>query len=238
MKRYIKYISLLLVFTLLLPMAACGKEEEAEEEQVVIELADTVSGKTLTAGPAADEIFSLSADFDESLNPLRTKSSANLMVAGLVYDNLFEVDAAYNLSSRLVESWECNEEGNFFTIRIKSGIPMHDGSTLTAYDVGYSSSLGERIPYDELQRGDIVCFNTISDSDLSDHVGIYLGDNKFVHCSSATKKVTVSEIESYYKRKYTGARRVADVNLSIIDRFTTFAGSFMPAGTSEQENAE
>ena len=138
MKRYIKLISLLLCFALLLPLAACGKEEVTEEEQVVIELADTVSGKTLTAGPAADDVFSLSADFDKSLNPLRTKSSANLMVSGLVYDNLFEVDASYNLSSRLVDTWECNEEGNFFTIRIKSGIPMHDGSTLTAYDVGYS----------------------------------------------------------------------------------------------------
>ena len=29
-----------------------------------------------------------------------------------------------------------------------------------------------------LQRGDIVCMNTVSDSDLSDHVGIYMGNTR------------------------------------------------------------
>lgn len=79
----------------------------------------------------------------------------------------------------------------------------------TAYDVGYSSALGARIAYDDLQRGDIVCFNTISDSDLSDHVGIYLGEGKFIHAPHTGSDVIVASMASgYYVRNYSWARRV------------------------------
>ncbi|MDO4740934.1 MAG: peptidoglycan-binding protein [Eubacteriales bacterium] len=79
----------------------------------------------------------------------------------------------------------------------------------SARDVGYSTALGERIPYDELQRGDIVCFNTISDSDLSDHVGIYLGDGKFIHAPHTGSDVIVASMSSgYYVRNFSWARRV------------------------------
>jgi len=61
----------------------------------------------------------------------------------------------------------------------------------------------------DLKRGDIVCFNTIDDSDLSDHVGIYLGNNQFVHASSGAGKVVISSLSSgYYKRVFSWGRRV------------------------------
>jgi len=79
----------------------------------------------------------------------------------------------------------------------------------TARDVGYSEALGERIPYEELQRGDIVCFNTMSDSDLSDHVGIYLGEGKFIHAPHTGSDVIVASMASgYYVRNFSWARRV------------------------------
>ena len=61
----------------------------------------------------------------------------------------------------------------------------------------------------DLRRGDIVCFNTIDDSDLSDHVGIYLGNNQFVHASSGAGKIVISSLSSgYYKRVFSWGRRV------------------------------
>lgn len=79
----------------------------------------------------------------------------------------------------------------------------------TAYNVGYSEALGARIPYEELQRGDIVCFNTMSDSDLSDHVGIYLGEGRFIHAPHTGSDVIVASMASgYYVRNYSWARRV------------------------------
>ena len=79
----------------------------------------------------------------------------------------------------------------------------------SAYAVGYGK--GEKIEgINNLKRGDIVCMNTISDSDLSDHVGIYLGNYKFVHASSAAAKVVISSLASgsYYNKVFSWGRRV------------------------------
>lgn len=61
-----------------------------------------------------------------------------------------------------------------------------------------------------LKRGDIVVFNTNStDSDLSDHTGIYLGGGKFIHASSAAGKVIESTLSSgYYKRNFSWGLRI------------------------------
>ena len=57
--------------------------------------------------------------------------------------------------------------------------------------------------------GDIVCFNTIADSDLSDHVGIYLGSGYFIHASSGKGCVVITSLSSsYYANHYTGAKRI------------------------------
>ena len=59
------------------------------------------------------------------------------------------------------------------------------------------------------QRGDIVCMNTLTDSDLSDHVGIYLGGGKMIHASSSAAKVIISTLTSgYYNRVFSWGRRV------------------------------
>lgn len=137
--RMSKLVSLLLAFCLLLSLCSCGKKDEeapAEEENYIP--SDTVSGQTLTGGHAQDEVFSIAVDFAKSVNPLRTSSSASLTIAGLVYDNVFEVDSSYNLTSRICTDWVCNDEGNFWTITVDTSIPMHDGGTLNAYDVAYS----------------------------------------------------------------------------------------------------
>ena len=67
----------------------------------------------------------------------------------------------------------------------------------------------EKIGYDDLKRGDLVCFDTVSDSDQSDHVGVYLGSGYFLHASSAAKKVILSTLASgYYKRTFSWGRRI------------------------------
>ncbi|MDO4355790.1 MAG: Ig-like domain-containing protein [Clostridia bacterium] len=79
----------------------------------------------------------------------------------------------------------------------------------SSYKQGYST--GTKVSYDELRPGDIVCFNTVEngDDDLVDHTGIYLGDGKFVHASSAAAKVIVSDLTSgYYLRTFSWGRRV------------------------------
>jgi cell wall-associated NlpC family hydrolase len=60
----------------------------------------------------------------------------------------------------------------------------------------------------ELLPGDLVFFNTGS-SRRASHVGIYIGDNKFIHAVSPGKSVAISSLsESYYSKYYVGSGRV------------------------------
>lgn len=78
----------------------------------------------------------------------------------------------------------------------------------SAQQVGYNN--GKKIEgISNLKRGDIVCFNTVADNDLSDHVGIYLGGGQFIHASSGGGKVMISTLSnSYYNRVFSWGRRV------------------------------
>ena len=79
----------------------------------------------------------------------------------------------------------------------------------TAYSQGYDTAYSKISSVSGLKRGDLVFFNTISDSDLSDHVGIYLGGGCFIHASSGGHKVVVSNIASgYYNRVFSWGRRI------------------------------
>jgi len=136
-----KLCLLLSALTLLGLLAGCGRTETPEEDNNDIELSDTVSGETLTAGASADKVFSLAVDLEKTLNPITTKSTLNQMVDNLVYDRLFEIDENFNLSSRILSDWyySVNDAGTgVWVLTVRDDIQMHDGSTLTAQDIVYS----------------------------------------------------------------------------------------------------
>jgi cell wall-associated NlpC family hydrolase len=69
------------------------------------------------------------------------------------------------------------------------------------------SKVGLQIRKDELQPGDLVFFNTMRHA--FSHVGIYLGDNKFIHAPSKGKSIRVDDMTKvYWEKRYNGARRV------------------------------
>ena len=58
----------------------------------------------------------------------------------------------------------------------------------------------------ELKPGDLVFFNTMKRT--FSHVGIYVGDDKFIHAPRAGGAVRIEDMrESYWARRFTGARR-------------------------------
>ena len=60
----------------------------------------------------------------------------------------------------------------------------------------------------DLQLGDLVFFNnTYSSSLAATHVGIYIGDNQFIHAAAGGVKITDLS-ESFYASRYVGARRI------------------------------
>ena len=66
---------------------------------------------------------------------------------------------------------------------------------------------GSPVDKDDLRRGDLVFFQTYAR--FASHVGIYMGDGKFIHASSHGNGIEVSTLdEPYYLRRYLGARRI------------------------------
>jgi len=69
------------------------------------------------------------------------------------------------------------------------------------------SRVGKPVNREELQQGDLVFFNTMRLT--FSHVGIYVGDNKFIHSPSKGTAVRVDDLSSlYWDKRFDGARRL------------------------------
>ena len=111
----------------------------------------------------------------------------------------------------------------FLGIRYKYGgsspLTGFDCSGLVRYVVGQAvglalprdtrslSEVGARVSGDELQPGDLVFFNTMRKP--YSHVGIYVGDRRFVHAPASGGTVElVNMSERYWQSRFDGARRL------------------------------
>lgn len=75
----------------------------------------------------------------------------------------------------------------------------------TTYDM---VALGMAINRGELMPGDLVFFNTLRRP--FSHVGIYIGDNRFIHAPRRGKTVEIVDMSGkYWQQRYNGARRLA-----------------------------
>lgn len=73
------------------------------------------------------------------------------------------------------------------------------------------SEVGQQIDASQLKPGDLVFFNTMRRT--FSHVGIYLGDNHFMHAPRTGAEVRVESMESsYWMQRYNGARRILEGN--------------------------
>lgn len=70
------------------------------------------------------------------------------------------------------------------------------------------SEVGQAVEKDELQPGDLVFYNTLNRP--YSHVGIYIGDGRFIHAPRTGAAVRVENLGSaYWSRRWNGARRIA-----------------------------
>ena len=74
-------------------------------------------------------------------------------------------------------------------------------------NTGAQSKAGTPVSLAELQAGDLVFYDTLKRP--YSHVGIYLGDGKFVHAPKSGAQVRVESLKSaYWTQRYNGARRI------------------------------
>ena len=77
------------------------------------------------------------------------------------------------------------------------------------------SRLGNKVASADLAPGDLVFFNTRRLP--FSHVGIYLGDNRFIHAPSTGSEVEISRLsETYWQQHFNGARRLVGVMPSLV----------------------
>jgi cell wall-associated NlpC family hydrolase len=69
---------------------------------------------------------------------------------------------------------------------------------------------GEKVETDKLEAGDLVFFSSGGSSPT--HVGIYLGNDKFLHAARKAKQVMVSDFTKFWNSmRYVGARRIMEL---------------------------
>ena len=77
------------------------------------------------------------------------------------------------------------------------------------------SKIGEAIKTQDLQSGDLVFFNTLKRG--FSHVGIYLGEHKFIHSPASGGQVRIESMDvSYWKKRFNGARRISDPEQKLV----------------------
>lgn len=93
--------------------------------------------------------FVLPCYSEESFHPLTSNNRTNLGVTGLIYEGLFELDAAFVPTGVLCSAQSVGEDGLTWVFTVRPGVTFSDGSPLTPGDVVYSlqTAMLETSPY-------------------------------------------------------------------------------------------
>lgn len=67
---------------------------------------------------------------------------------------------------------------------------------------------GYYVSKDQLIPGDIICFSNYPGSSYIGHVGIYVGNNQFIHSPRTGYTVTIESLDGSYGNRYYTARRI------------------------------
>jgi cell wall-associated NlpC family hydrolase len=96
------------------------------------------------------------------------------------------------------------------------------------------SGVGTSVPVADLKPGDLVFFNTRRFA--FSHVGIYLGDNQFIHAPRTGREVEVTTLDKrYWQTRFNGARRLVGVLPELIPALVSEARAAAPELSAADE---
>jgi cell wall-associated NlpC family hydrolase len=139
------------------------------------------------------------------------------------------------VASIALGKWNNPEERNLFVKVVKTflGVPYKlGGSTLRGIDCSAlvkkiyeifniqlprtareQISIGKKVEKDQLEEGDLVFFKRRGNNA---HVGIYIGDNQFIHASSRNKEVKIDQLDvPYFNTRFIKGVRVKELEREI-----------------------
>jgi cell wall-associated NlpC family hydrolase len=154
-------------------------------------------------------------------NPFESRSTAEVppdpRMAELIFSAIGLVGVPYRLGGNdTVNGFDCSG----FTRHL---FQAHLGVTLPRRSQDQADASGfVDVPGFELQAGDLVFFNTLRRA--NSHVGIYVGDGRFIHAprTGATVRLEAMRL-NYWLTRYEGARRLAALGASPQDAEQTSA---------------
>ena len=190
------------------PQATVDKTEVKPESQLS---SGTTRGLNIIEMPEkqmGDQLREILANHESELE---TVSSVQLKYAVLLNTEVESLPSKVLLEN--VDEWygvRYRTGGN-----TKTGVDC-SGLTVAVYAAVYGIALprvsrdqyriSRKISTTELQEGDLVFFNTRG-SGVS-HVGVYLGNNKFIHASVSRGVMVSGLFEPYYLQRFIGAGRI------------------------------
>ncbi|MBM4305691.1 MAG: LysM peptidoglycan-binding domain-containing protein [Deltaproteobacteria bacterium] len=150
-------------------------------------------------------------------------------------EEIREIDLARGEDQTIPESlgkWRDPEERNLFVRVVKNflGVPYRlGGSTLKGIDCSAfvkkmfeifnvelprttreQLKIGRKVKREDLQEGDVIFFKTQRASRT--HVGIYIGNNEFIHASYRSKEVRVDNLDTpYFDRRFMSGVRIIEL---------------------------
>ncbi len=139
------------------------------------------------------------------LGPASAQSAPESLAAEIVVRALALIDAPYRYGGGTPSGFDCSGLVSY-VFSESAGVVLPRRSE----DM---SRLGASVQLDELEAGDLVFFNTLGRR--FSHVGVYLGDGRFVHAPARGGRVRIEPLtESYWVARYNGARRLAILQAS------------------------
>lgn len=125
-----------------------------------------------------------------------------------VYSNNYIIaEAKGHLGKRYV--WGANGPSRFDCSGFTSYVYKKMGIKIPRVSIN-QGKVGKKVRRNRLRKGDLVFFDTSRRRrGYINHVGIYIGDHKFIHASSSKRKVIISSLDKkFYKARFKWGRRL------------------------------
>lgn len=154
--------------------------------------------------PMSDRALLLAGDINRLMGKQSASADATASTGGRIQDVLKRaltlLGTPYRWGGTTTDGFDCSGLVGY-VFRSALGIELPRVSR----DMARS---GEKVDRKSLVPGDLVFFGRRG---RVDHVGIYLGDGRFVHAPRTGRDVTVSSLDGYWGSKFVQARRVAGI---------------------------
>jgi cell wall-associated NlpC family hydrolase len=137
-------------------------------------------------------------DWDGEIKQQQPPSLAQRRIEKMVRDALTARGIRYRWGGTSRGGFDCSGLTRYLMAR-NLGITLPHSAHAQAH-------YGQKIGLADLKVGDLIFFHTYRRG--ISHVGVYLGDNLFIHAPRTGRTVSVEPLTGYYRRRFVTARRL------------------------------